>query len=587
MPSVSRMLAASAIVITSAAALPAQVAEKTKAITYERDVKPIFRKRCGNCHNPERPRGELDLTSYAGVLAGGSSGKAVVAGRPEESPLFLLPAHLEDPTMPPNAPKIPEREIDTIRRWVEGGLIEKSGARPAADAAPRSASETIAAPVVPARSAAISALAVSPIAPIAAVSGHRQILLFNLHERKLLGALRFPEGNVFVLKFSNDGRTLLAAGGVGAESGKVVLLDAETWARKATLGDETDIVLAADLAPDGSRVLFGGPTLSVKVVANPTGEVLHTFRKPTDWVTATSFSPDGLLVAAGDRFGGLLLWETRSGQEFPAVKGHAKAITSMAWNAAGDKLLTASEDGSIQVSDINSGKTISRWDAHTGGVLSIAIDRTGRIASGGRDRRVKAWSLEGKLIYDVGPARDQATRTAWGFGGTSIIAGDLSGEVRVWGLTNSASTILPMPVAAKPKPMALVVPDLTPALRLVRKRVDSSSDASGARGSSIANGDLDAAIIAARESAASAERTLAALERVARSRASGPAKSPSIADALKASKTALDALQTALAADPENSALKRALDQTELAVRSLEKKLRHPNADGALKGEVR
>ena len=31
-------------------------------------------------------------------------------------------------------------------------------------------------------------------------------------------------------------------------------------------------------------------------------------RKPTDWVMSVGFSLDGLLVAAGDRFGGLFVW---------------------------------------------------------------------------------------------------------------------------------------------------------------------------------------------------------------------------------------------------------------------------------------
>jgi WD40 repeat protein len=93
---------------------------------------------------------------------------------------------------------------------------------------------------------------------------------------------------------------MLAAGGIGAESGKVVLFDTSGWRRIATLGDELDAILAADLSPDGTRVVLGGPSRLVKVLGRPRGEIMHTIRKPTDWVTAVSFSPDGLLVAAGD-----------------------------------------------------------------------------------------------------------------------------------------------------------------------------------------------------------------------------------------------------------------------------------------------
>ena len=49
-------------------------------------------------------------------MAGGVSGKAAVAGKPDDSPLYTLAAHLDDPKMPPNKPKIPQRELDTIRK---------------------------------------------------------------------------------------------------------------------------------------------------------------------------------------------------------------------------------------------------------------------------------------------------------------------------------------------------------------------------------------------------------------------------------------------------------------------------------------
>ena len=50
-----------------------------------------------------------------------------VAHKPDESPIYLSAAHLEDPKMPPNSPKIPQRELDLIRRWIEGGLMEGGG----------------------------------------------------------------------------------------------------------------------------------------------------------------------------------------------------------------------------------------------------------------------------------------------------------------------------------------------------------------------------------------------------------------------------------------------------------------------------
>ena len=584
----SRAVLAVILTMLLAATSRAQLGKPAGAINFERDVKPILRKRCGNCHNPEQPRGELDLTTYSGIITGGASGKTAVAGKPDDSPLYTLPAHLEDPNMPPNAPKIPQREIDTLRRWVEGGLIERAGDAPAPGvvSASEASSETLVAPEIPPRADAISALAVSPVAPIAAVSGHRQILIFDLADTKILGALRFAEGDVFALKFSKDGQTLLAAGGVGAESGKVILFQTKTWVRVSTVGDEVDAVLAADLAPDGSRVVLGGPNRAVKIIATPKGDILHTFRKPTDWVTATSFSPDGLLVAAGDRFGGLFLWETRSGQEFLPLKGHPKAITAIAWSKNRDELLTASEDSAIQVIDLNTGKAIRRWEAHSGGVLSIDVHPSGRIASSGRDRRIKIWDSDGTPAGILGPALDQTTCVAWTADGRSVVSGDLTGQVRIWTLADSQSKPLPMPVAATPAAVGLVAPVLAPAEPFIRNPVALRSTVDQSPALSSRAADLEAALASALESAASAGRTVTTLISLARAHPQGSNRS-SATNALKSANVAVIALEAALASDPGNSSLERALAETKLAVKTLERERNGTKATAASSSQGR
>src|SRR5262249_2530883 len=130
------------------------------AVTFEQDVKPILRKHCVNCHNAERPRGELDLTQYSGVMTGGTSGKAGIAGKPDESPVYTLPSHLDDPRMPPNKPKIPQRELDLIRDWIAGGLVEKSATKAVTSAAPAPGGLTPANAL--ARATPVTALAAHP-----------------------------------------------------------------------------------------------------------------------------------------------------------------------------------------------------------------------------------------------------------------------------------------------------------------------------------------------------------------------------------------------------------------------------------------
>ncbi|HEY2156785.1 MAG TPA: c-type cytochrome domain-containing protein [Isosphaeraceae bacterium] len=570
------------IVLASAFATAQPPGMKPAVTTFERDVQPVLRKHCVKCHNAERPRGELDLTGFAGVQAGGASGKAAVVGSPDESPLYTQAAHLEDPHMPPNAPKIPQRDVDVLRAWIERGMVERAGDAPVMAKHPEASNPSagrpttpggLIPPVVAPRASAVTALAASPSAPIVAASGHKQVLIYDLPARKILGALAFPEGDVLGLRFSRDGRTLLVAGGVGAESGRVVLFDAASWSRIAAVGEEVDTVLAADLAPDGSRVVAGGPTRLVKVLAVPGGSPLQTFRKPTDWVTAASFSPDGLLTAAGDRFGGLYLWETRSGQEFQTLRGPTRAISAMAWLPDRDGFVAASEDGLIRVWDLHAGKVASSWEAHAGGVLGIDIDRSGRIASAGRDRRIKVWRSDGRLDLDLGPTGDQASRVAWS-ADSRLVSGDCSGEIRLWSPSDSTSTPLPLPVATRRPAPILVAPTMSPARpHLVGRPANATSEPTARQAATTASetDELEVALAAAREAAASNERALASLTRLARARALPAGRKPSTDSALEAARSALASLRTALGADPGNAALSRAIEETTKAISSLER----------------
>ena len=71
----------------------------------------------------------------------------------------------------------------------------------------------------------------------------------------------------------------------------------------------------------------------VTIYSTKEGTVLHKLKKHTDWVTALEFSPDGVLLAPGDRNGGLVVWEAATGREFYDLRGHGAMITETAWRS--------------------------------------------------------------------------------------------------------------------------------------------------------------------------------------------------------------------------------------------------------------
>src|SRR5215468_1951483 len=96
-------------------------------VTYQDQVGQVFRSRCGSCHNPDKQKGGLNLDNYGSAMQGGGSGKVVEPGDPDNSTLLLVVSHKEEPKMPPMSAKIPDAEIDLIRKWIEGGALENSG----------------------------------------------------------------------------------------------------------------------------------------------------------------------------------------------------------------------------------------------------------------------------------------------------------------------------------------------------------------------------------------------------------------------------------------------------------------------------
>ena len=112
--------------------LPSIVVRADDKITFDDNVQPLFRQRCGTCHNPDKKSGGLDLTTYTSAMQGGSSGVVFEPGDASSSYLFKVVNHDEEPSMPPDSPPIPEEERLVIRKWIDSGILENKGSKAAA-----------------------------------------------------------------------------------------------------------------------------------------------------------------------------------------------------------------------------------------------------------------------------------------------------------------------------------------------------------------------------------------------------------------------------------------------------------------------
>jgi WD40 repeat protein len=442
--------------LIAAAAAVIGIAPTSRAddkVTYQDHILPLFRNSCLNCHNPDKKKAGLDLSTYAGAMAGGGTGKAIEPGDPDGSLLFRLVKHDEEPNMPPKSDKLPDKDLDLIKRWIAGGVLESSGSTAVASSKPKldltvqvsGKGKPAGEPVMPgdllleptihtARTGAVLAMASSPWAPLVAVGGQKQVLLYNSKSLELLGVLPFPEGFPNVLRFSRSGKLLLVAGGVGAKSGKAVLFDVSTGNRVTEVGDELDSVLAADISPDQTTVALGGPSKVVKLFSTANGAMTAKIKKHTDWVTAVAFSPDGKLLATGDRNGGLFVWEAETANEVHNLPGHKAAVTSLRFRGDGNLLASSGEDGRLVLWNMADGKPVKEIKANQPGVLSLDFAPDGRLVTAGRDNLLRTWKPDGAALKSFPKFNDVALHAVFdqSDGGTRVIGADWTGAVRVF-----------------------------------------------------------------------------------------------------------------------------------------------------------
>lgn len=442
------------VLVSAVAARSLLAADAPAKVTYNDHILPIFKNACLNCHNPDKKKAGLDLSTYAGSLAGSDNGKVMESGNPSASLLVKCVRQTEDPKMPPKGDKLTDAEIALIEKWVSGQLLESMTGKAVTAAnnvqvavislskpdgpPPMPSADLPLEPFVRTKSTnALIALAASPWAPLVAVGGQKQIILYNTETLQPLGILPFPEGFPAIIRFSKNGKLLMTGGGLGGKSGKVVLWDVQTGERAGEVGNEFDQVLGADLSPDQQHVALGGPGKLLKIYSTKDGKLEHSIKKHTDWITAVAFSPDGKYLASADRNGGILVWEGATGREFNSLPGHKACVTALSFMPG--VLASASEDGKIALWDVKEGKEIRNWAAHAGGASSVDFTPDGRLVSAGRDKLAKAWDQTGKVLLTSAPFEDIALRAV--LASDRVVAGDWNGSIRVFDLKTGAKSV--------------------------------------------------------------------------------------------------------------------------------------------------
>ncbi len=186
--------------------------------------------------------------------------------------------------------------------------------------------------------------------------------------------LQISHPNIESADITQDGKLLATGGG----DGDVVIWEIETSRRLRLLRGHKKPIGTVTFSPDRRRLLSIaqesiGRERSVLLTHHPavvwdvvTGEVLQTIDPGPDGFTAAAFHPDGNHVLAGEPSGRVRLWNVNSGKAIRSFEAHSEAeISSVCIGNDGRYAVSASYDGKAIWWDLESGKALNTYDCYT------------------------------------------------------------------------------------------------------------------------------------------------------------------------------------------------------------------------------
>ncbi|HWN94571.1 MAG TPA: DUF1549 domain-containing protein [Methylomirabilota bacterium] len=408
-------------------------------------VMRLLHANCLSCHNSEKQKAGLELTTRAAALKGGDGGPVLVPGKPQQSLLLKALAADADPHMPPKQ-QLSTDQIERIRRWIAAGaqwdetVLTRAGAprEVALAALPKSYHPVFALALSPdstrlalgrgnrlvvhdmtttnfpivaqtvAHRDAVRSLAWSADGEFLASGGFRDITLWNATELKPIWSVSSNLlDRITALRFAPDDATLIAADGGSAQSGWVRVFARQTGEASAAWLAHGDTIFDLAVSRDGQRLASASGDRLVKVWELDSRKEL-TQLEHAGAVYGLAFNSNATEVATVCADKQFKIWDVKTRGSVVSVNNKKHEFTALTWSADG-KMVVASDDAGglfsftefkrhsgAQSSDTARERQLARWSEP---LHAVAISKDGKqMVAGGQDGIVYVVKSDGKLV---------------------------------------------------------------------------------------------------------------------------------------------------------------------------------------------